>query len=398
MRLKKTAKQLYLELWQPLVGYSSMFLIVLAIFIYKIKYLVPGFSMFEKKAIYASSSGTLLMDNPLYAPHKILQYGLQKLGREGFIAMRSVSVFIAIGLVFLLFYTVKRWFSLRVAIITTALFALSSWLLFNTRSGTPDIMLVTIIGAIAYGAWLPHSTTSKTAIIVGMLLTCWLLYIPGLVWFVVLGILWQRNTIKELFTEEKLTFLIAGVGAVALLAPLFFAIYNDPGVLKSFIGLSNTPLAQLSQIPKNLLLVPYQLIVGSLLGPTQGINKVPLLDILTVAMAVIGGYYYIKNDRTLDRTKVIFGGALLGWILISLGGAVGIQILLPFVYLFVAGGFAFMIEQWFKVFPSNPFAKATATTLIVISVISVGAYHMHKYFIAWPQTPITRATFNQPPK
>jgi hypothetical protein len=397
MRQRKTFRQFCNELWQPTIGYVVAYLVLLLLFVYRIKDLVPGFSSIEKSAITATNSGALIMENPLFAPHKVLQYIIQKLGHSGFFAMRGVSIVIGIGIVFLLFITIKRWFSFRIALITSVLFATSSWFLFTVRLATPDIMVLSILSIIAYGSWLTRNPLPKKAIIVGFLLTTWLLYIPGMILFLVGGFVWQRKSIAKITSQEKLTTLIVGISAVALLAPLLFGFYQDPGLFKMYVGFSADPLAQLAQIPKNLLLVPYQIVIASRLDAARGITGVPLLDILTVVMALIGGYYYFINDRSLDRTKILFGGALVSWLLISLNGLVGIQILLPFIYLFVAGGFAHMLEQWFKVFPSNPFAKVTAIILITVSVGAVCTFHIRKYFIAWPQTPTTKTFFNEVP-
>lgn len=398
MKFKKTARQLLREIWVPAFGAVCALLALFALYIYRITDLLPGFSVSEKLTIAGARSARVIMDNPLYAPHKVMQYFFTRLDHTGFIAMRGVSILIGIAIVALFFYTVRRWFSFRVAVLTTILFATSSWMLHITRLATPDVMMLSIMAAIAYGAWLPRTKKHKTAVALGFALVVWLLYIPGLVWFVVIGGFWQRKAIVQLLRNEKAVFTVIIIGLLAVLGPLLFALYHEPQLLKTYLGLSNSPFAQLVGIPKRLLLIPVKLaLYNSPPNPVYGIGRLPLLDIFTVVMAVLGAYSYYVNDRLLDRTKLLFGGIILASGLYALNGAVGIQILLPFVFLLVAGGIAFMLQQWFKVFPNNPFAAVLASILIVAAIVTVFSYSVNSYFVAWPSIPVTRAAFDQKP-
>lgn len=399
MKFKKTARQLLRDIWIPAFGAVCALLALFAVYIYRITDLLPGFSTSEKLTIAGARSARAIMDNPLYAPHKVMQYFFTRLEHTGFIAMRGVSIAIALGIVALLFYTVRRWFSFRVAALTTILFATSSWMLHITRLATPDIMMLSIMAAIAYGAWLPQTKKHKTAVALGFALVVWILYIPGLVWFVIIGGIWQRKTIVRLLRNEKAVFAVIIIGLLAVLGPIVYAVYNDPALLKAYLGLSNSPFTQVIEIPKRLLLIPVKLaLLNSPPNPVYGIGRLPLLDVFTVGMAILGIYNYYVNDRLLDRSKLLLGGIILASGLYALGGQVGIQILLPFVFLLVASGIAFMLGQWFKVFPSNPFAAILAGVLLIGAVVVVISYNINSYFVAWPSVPATRAAFDQKPK
>lgn len=398
MKFKKTARQLLREIWVPAFGAICALLALFAIYIYRITDLLPGFSASEKVAISGARSARIIMENPLFAPHKVLQYFFTRLDRTGFIAMRGVSIVIGIAIVALFFYTVRRWFSFRVAVLTTILFAISSWMLHITRLATTDIMMLSLMAAIAYGAWLPKTKKHKTAVGLGFALVVWLLYIPGLVWFVVIGGFWQRKAIIKLLRNEKAVFAVIIIGLLAVLSPLIYSLISDPGLLKAYLGLSNSPFTQLIEIPKRLLQIPIKLaIINSPPNPVYGIGRLPLLDIFTVVMAILGAYNYFVTDRLLDRSKLLFGGIIIASGLYALNGAVGIQVLLPFVFLLVAGGIAFMLRQWFKVFPTNPFASVLAHVLLIAAIAVVCSYNINSYFIAWPSMPATRAAFNQKP-
>jgi hypothetical protein len=70
-------------------------------------------------------------------------------------------------------------------------------------------------------------------------------------------------------------------------------------------------------------------------------------------------------------------------------------LMLPFVYLIVAAGIGFMLQQWFRVFPRNPIARTLGASLITIAVISSSGYNLTHYFIAWAKAPETQSTFSR---
>ena len=113
MKFKKTARQYLGEMWAPTLGFIFASLALFGVYIYRITDLVPGFSVIEKVSIASASSARIIMNDPLNAPHKVLQYILTRIDHTGFIAMRGVSIVIAIGLVALFFYIIRRWLVLE---------------------------------------------------------------------------------------------------------------------------------------------------------------------------------------------------------------------------------------------------------------------------------------------
>jgi hypothetical protein len=107
------------------------------------------------------------------------------------------------------------------------------------------------------------------------------------------------------------------------------------------------------------------------------------------------GVYSMRFHIKLVRVQLLVWSSVVLAVLIALGGPVTITVLMPAVYILIAGGVAFMLQQWLAIFPNNPIAKTTATTLMSVTVLLVSYYHINHYFIAWPQTPETKASFTQ---
>lgn len=394
--LSNPFERLNLVLRQPLAGYSASLGLLIGLLVYRLGTLVPAFSMSEKVSIDQARSLKVIFRDPLFAPHEFLQYLSLKTGHKGFIAMRLPSVIIAIAVVALFFYIVTRWFNFRVAAITTFLLVTSSWFLHSARIATPEITMLGLVAPLAYSIWLHRSKRPLPALVLGAITLTTMLHIPGFIWFAAAGIFWQRQSLAKVYKQAKIPAILIILGCIVVLSPLFVAVASSKTMFFAYLGLPGTLPASLIDIPLNILRVPYMLILSGPSDPTLNIARLPLLDFFTSIMAVIGAYSYLNHSK-LRRSKLILACLVVGTVLASLKNSVSITILLPFVFLLVAGGINFMIEQWFMVFPYNPLARNLATVLIVIAVSVTAFYHLNRYFIAWPQTPATKRAFSHQP-
>lgn len=389
-------KRLGVRLWQPLAGYIAGVAVVLALLLYRLGSLVPGFSLGEKVSIASSKSLEVIFNNPLFAPHELIKYLGLKAGHNGYIAMRLPSVIFGLAAVLLFFYIVNRWFNFRVAMITTILFATSSWFLTMSRIATPEVLMLGLLAPLAYSIWLPKHQRPLPTLILGAFVLTTMLHVPGFVWFAIAGVFWQRHSLAKVYKESKIPTLLILSACVILMVPMIVAVLTHKSVALAFVGLPQTMPASWLDIPKNLLLIPYHLVLSGPTNPATNLARLPLLDFFVAIMAIIGVYSYASHSK-LRRSKLILACVVLGSILVSLGGMVSITILLPFVFLLVAGGLNFMIEQWFMVFPYNPLARNLATLLIFLAVGITSFYHLNRYFVAWPQAPATKVVYRHQP-
>lgn len=394
--LSNPFERLNLVLWQPLAGYSASLALLIGLLVYRLGTLVPGFSLGEKASIAQSVSLKTIFSDPLYAPHDFLQYLSLKSGHKGFIAMRLPSVIIAVAVVVLFFYIVTRWFNFRVAAITTFLLVTSSWFLHSARIATPEVTMLGLVAPLAYSIWLHRTKRPLPALILGAITLTTMIHIPGFIWFAIAGIFWQRKSLAKVYREAKIPAILIIFGCIIVSTPLFISVASSKLLLLTYLGLPAALPAGLADIPLNILRVPYMLILSGPSNPELNIGRLPLLDFFTSIMAVIGAYSYLNHSK-LRRSKLILACLVVGTLLASFMASVSVTILLPFIFLLVAGGINFMIEQWFVVFPYNPLARNLATILIVAAVLVTAFYHLNRYFIAWPQAPATKSTFSHQP-
>jgi hypothetical protein len=121
----------------------------------------------------------------------------------------------------------------------------------------------------------------------------------------------------------------------------------------------------------------------------------PVLDVASGGLFLIGLYAYQKKAK-LERTKVMILTAIFGIILGGLGQIViGVVLVLPFVYSVVAAGISYILDEWYSVFPKNPFAKSFGFILVTLVVLTSIYYQSTRFFVVWPQTPETRSIYDQ---
>lgn len=371
-------------------------LIAAGILSYKIATLVPAFSPDEITTRAASKSFGAIKNNPLFGPKIALQFILQKLNHHGPLAMRSVSVLVGLTVICSFYYVLSKWYTRRIAILGTLLLATSSWFLHISRLSTNDIMFCSLFLLFACGVWLEEARRNVKALLTCGLLAIALLYIPGMIWFILPIVFWQRRRIA-LYLQQvstwQLSLLI--VMSSVLLVPLILSIVYQPSLYKEWLGL---PVHWLSfkEMAQNLVHIPAQLFWHGPRDASRWLGQLPLIDWFGAVMFAVGAYsYWFKLH--LDRTWFLIYIAIIGSVLIAIGGPVRINLFLPFVYLVMAGGVALMLQQWFTVFPRNPFARTVGTTLIIIAVMASCFYQLNHYFVAWPNAPETKAVFHQKP-
>ena len=376
----------------PMAALLSSIAALAGLLLFRLGSLVNGYAPQEVRSLQTFSLGEVYT-NPLYAPFKLTQlFFIRQLG-DSPLHLRFASVIVGFFAVILFYYVVRSWFSWRVALLTSILFGTSPWFLHSSRFGYVYVTYLSILGLAALATYVRSRTIRRPVLILGIMCLLLSVYVPGMLWLIIIGIVWQYKTLAEIIRRYPLITVLGGLALAAALSPLILSFIRNPDLLYTYAGLPQDGIVRLVDVPMSMLR-NLKMIVWS--GPTDPavwlIGRYPLLNFFAVIMSVIGLYSYYLDSK-LDRTKFVVGGMLAGWILVSLGGEVHTTLLLPLCYLLVAGGIAFMLKQWFKVFPYNPFARSLAVVLLVTAVGAVCWHNMQHYFVAWPQAPATRKVY-----
>lgn len=386
-RLKAFAKRH----WQPLSMFGAVFLAVAAALVWRLGSLVPGYSANEVQAYQQSLSLSAIWNNPLDAPYHILTYLFMHIVPNNLLAVRLSSITIAWLSVVIFCILLYRWYGTRAALIGTLLFGTSSWLLHVGRLGTPQVCFLAIIALVACGVWI-REQKGGLAVIIGLLLATVLLYTPGMVWFIVVGLLWQWRHIDTAFKKHLGSVSLGGLVFLTGIAPLVWHLYKSPELIKTWLALP-AQWQSIEQYLRNFAEVPLAIFLRGQQNPELWLGRLPLLSIFGIVCFILGMYIFWKYFK-LARVKLCITLGFLGSIIIALSdGGVPLTVLAPFIYIVVTLGASYIIDLWLHVFPRNPIARQLGIGMFSAVLLITVTYNLRSYFVAWPQATVTRNVF-----
>jgi len=357
--------------------------------------LTSGYSPSEAQTLQASSSLKYIFHHPLNAPYTLVVNGLLHINHHDLIVLRVVSVIFGLLTLSIFYWLVRYWHGERSAFFGTVIFGASAWFLHASRLGTPDVVLFMLLALAACAVWLKQKP-GPLPLFVSFVLAAALVYVPGMIWFIVAGILWRWKSIDKIFNKQLWMVSLGALLLLATLAPLGWAIFKTPELAKQIAGLPATgwpdPLTSLRALAE----VPVHIFFRGPLLPEHWLGRVAVLDAFCTAMLGLGGYLYVRHFG-LARAKVLAAVFVLGAGLVALGGGVTLTLLAPFLYILVAAGVGFMLDRWWTVFPRNIIAQSVGAGLISIAVLASCWYALRNYYVAWPNAPVTRTVFVVPP-
>ncbi len=379
--------------WHIVINYILATVGVVALLGYQLVKITKGMaSASELATIQQSASLHGLLHNPLFLPYKCLTYLLLKTPLQSLTAVRLTSVIFGAASIWLFYRIVKNWYTPRVAVLATILYATSSWFLNTARFGSPQILFTAILVGLWAGLLFRSYERHPWLVVVVAGLVPAICYVPGLIWFVLAAAIWQfKHIIKVLKTlpiKPKLAaFLIGLIG----FAPLVAGLILEPQFIRPLLGVPQ-PLPTVHTMLTNLLNIPLNLFYHGPTNPAVWIAGTPLVDFFGLVMLVLG-LYALRFNFALDRIQMLLALLILSTVLLIFGG-INIIILQPLVYVAIASGIAFMLQQWFTVFPRNPLARLLAVTLLTAAIGLSCYYQLSHYFIAWRHSPETQAVYN----
>lgn len=370
--------------------YGAVFAILGGALFWQLSTLLPGYSASEVTHYQASQTWGGILENPLNAPFHVAIKALGYLISDNLITTRLAAA--GFGAVTLGAFAIilRRWHGKWTAIIGTLLFGLSAWFLHTSRLGTPDVLLFSLFALTACGFWL-RRTNSWAALLVCFLVAAITMYVPGMLWFIIIGLIWQWKTIDAVFKKRLASVSFGTLLLLLALVPLGWAIYKQPALVTDLLGLPDqwpTPLAML----ENLWRVPFNVLVRNEANPAIWLGTAPILDVFSLVMFILGGYTYLKYWR-LIRTPLFISLFAVTAGLMAIGSPISFTVIMPFIYLVIATGVSRLIDLWLDVFPRNPIARSVGWISITFIVTLACSYHLTHYFIGWPQATATEQVF-----
>jgi len=347
----------------------------------------------------AAGSWQSIWDNPLNAPYTVMQHLVSMSGHHGITSLRLIGTLWAAVAAALFYLVARQWHNMRVAILASWLFISSGWFLHIARLGSPEILwLTSLLALVVLLTPNKRGRQSSLALPSTLIVLSTILYVPGMVWLVLAGIITQRKNLREAWvaTEAGWLRLLSIVASLAVVGPLVHALVASPAVLKQWLGItagSDSSMLSVSSIIHNFLDVPRSLLLSSSFDAAHWLGPLPLLSAFEIVMLLLGTYFYITHIRA-TRTRLIIVLTAVAWGLISIMGINAITLVVPVIYLLVAAGIAYILHAWLKVFPNNPVARSLGIGIIMCTVLLTSVYQTRSYFVAWRYDTATIQAFH----
>lgn len=370
--------------WYYIVATTVASLMLLFVYTYDLSSVGPPDTQAEQLIMTSIDSRRDILETVVFAPHKAIGLVIVKLQVANTASLRLVSVATTCLAVILFFLVLKQWFSLRVATLTTVLFATSSWVLFQARWMDPESMLLLVIPVALLTASLLKEKKYDFLIPITSCIAVLCLYIPG-VWIMFLsGIILLQGNIRLAWRRFGSTQKVAWVTSIVIPAiPLIFGLMKIDN-LRTWLGRPLGGFSTKSMID-NVVWLPNQLLGSGLSDGLRWLPGTPVIDVATFGLALTGIIFVIRDNRFPIRRLALLILATLCLLLITLFGANYISLLLPLVYMFVACGITFLLEQWFHVFPKNPLARNFGLLMLSLLVGLICIYQVARYHYVWPR-------------
>ncbi len=381
--------------WRQIAGVIILVGLALFLLFWRIGSLTSAYSTSEFNTYNQALSNSAILKNPTNLPYSLLVHAAAWLHPHSILVSRIVSAVLAFLVLSMFYWLIQHWHGHRVAWMASILFATSTRFLHTARLGTAQILLFGLFALVVYGVWLKERNSKlRFAVPASLLVACLLIYIPGMIWFVLAGVIWQWRTIADKILKTPIWITLSVlVPALALLFPMGWSIAKTPKLAETFLGLPQ-PFPHIGDLFHNLLNIPLQLFyTHSTITSDLGTPALLTLDSFAIVMFIFGCYLYFRHFK-LARANILIAIFGIGIALITLG-TMTVSVLFPFIYMIIAAGVAYLMGQWLSVFPRNVFARSTGIVLLSFVIALCCVYNVRRYFVAWPTSPTTRAIFSR---
>lgn len=356
--------------------------------------LVGGLSAGELTAAVAPVGRHGIYHQPFYLPLKLVRsivFGLSP--NHGQTLSRLPDAFFGFLAIITFAWLIRLWHGTRTAVLSSLLFATSAWVLHASRLASFDVLYLWASPTLLL-VYMQLQKHSKRPFVLYGSLFAWalMIYIPGMVWLVAAAVYLQKGVLWSAWKHfsgwwQRPLYLLFGLACL----PLLVVDLARPGNLRAWLGLP-AHFAHPATLLKQFVAVPVHLFIRGPQYPDIWLGRSPILDIFALAACVIGIYFYVTHWQ-VARSRLLGLFMLIGFILVGLGGPVGLSLLVPILYICAATGIAYLLHEWLHVFPINPLARGLGIGFVALVVTLSCVYNLRAYFVAWPHNPTTQAVF-----
>lgn len=356
--------------------------------------LVPGLSNSETEAANSSSSLTTIYNNPVNAPHKLLQLGAQTVAPGSAAGLRTPSLIFGSIFLFSLYYILQKWFGKAFGVTATLMTATTPLVAITARSATPDILIMWPLVVGTLFLILQKATGHKSILLYLFGLSVAIsLYVPGAVLIILLSALLGYKTLgKAVSGVSKWNIAGAIFSLFIVVAPLIKQVVENPVFLKTILAIPEQWPSVLG-VFKSIVWGVLALVWRSPYHSDWQLGRLPTLDIIQVVLVLFG--IYAMYTLAKPKARLLLAVFALGLVVQALNQNLSLALLLlPSLLILMAAGLRYLYFEWKSVFPHNPIPRFIAVIFIGLIAGTHILYGVRYTLEAWPSSRITQAVYS----
>lgn len=393
--MTKSVTDFLLYRWRYVLGYSLVGVILAVLLILTGLYSPGGLTAAEMTSAIKAS----LMSYGHFDPAMVINLPFSLLQKASFAVFGVTTLSIKLPSLVLGFLSIVgllpllvMWFRQNVSLITIALVVTSGQFLFIAQSGTANILY------IFYAVWILLAATmiSRHAqfLIVWKILLFILaalsLYTPLSIYMFIAMFLATvfhphlRYLIKRLNPAKTAA---AAALSVVIIAPLVYAVIQNPAIGLTLLGIPPVWLSPISNIV--MLYQQYFDFVtphsGEVMNPVYGMGSMAL---------VLLGIFRLFSTKYTARSYIISAWFLF-IVPIVIVSPQYVTILFVPIVLLLAMGVHTLISYWYQLFPRNPYARIVGLVPLTILIVSMTLSGIERYMYGYHYDPMIARNFSQ---
>jgi hypothetical protein len=354
-----------------------------------------GISQSEMRSAVSSNNlelSSMVAGDVVNAPYRLLQKAsISTFGLNTY-AIKLPSIILGLATAFLLILIINRWFKTNVALITSFIITLSTPFLIVAGTGTPTILylfwpaLIFWLGSKIQGENNPKPVYcfALSLVLALSIFTPYMCYLAVFITAFAFTHPHLRFTLKKL---PKIPLIAATLLLLGLIVPFIISVIVHPNTLMEIMfvppGTEYTPFANI-----NTAFAPFFSFGGGAFGEYLS----PLLGLASVALIIIGAIA-MWGKFFASRNSVATGLIFFTIAISSFNPLFAILILLPFAVL-IATGMRLILEKWYGLFPTNPYARAFGLIPIIVFTFVIIYSGFSHFVLGYRYNPVIANEFH----
>lgn len=380
-----------------ILGYTGIGFVFAALLIMAGIFVPGGVTQAEMNAVVTSSQLSLSPtsfdpSSVINLPYHLLQRASIDLFGVTNTSVKLPSLLLGALSTFGMLVLLRMWFQRNVAVITTALVLTTGQFLFVTQSGTPGIVY------IFWSVWLLVSATMISRKVKWSIFWKILLFIIGAlslytplsayILIALVGAVILHPHLRYLARKlSKGKIAIGVVCALVLIAPLAYAIVKQPAIGLTLLGIpTDNP-----DLKANALQILRQYF--DFVSPSSGALMTPVYSLGALALILLGIFRLVTTKYTARSYLISAWIILLAPVLLVNPDFTSVTFV-P-ILLLMAMGVSALINNWYQLFPRNPYARIAGLLPLAILIGGMVFSGIDRFTYGYLYDPNTASNFTR---